>query len=32
MRFLSKAIAICSKEKARFDGKNNYKYSKLANF
>lgn len=32
IKFLLKPITICLEKKARFDNKNNYKYSKLANF
>lgn len=32
MKFLFKAIIVCSREEKRFNSNNNYKYSKLANF
>ena len=32
IRFLSKAVTVCSEKEKRFDGKNNHKYNKLANF
>lgn len=32
MRFLSKAITICSRKKIKFNCKNNHRYSKLVNF
>lgn len=32
MRFLHKVETVYSRKKTRFDCKNNYKYSKLANF
>lgn len=32
MKFLVKAVTICSREEKRFDYKNNHRYGKLANF
>ena len=32
MRFLPKAVTICFEKKEGFNCKNNYKYTKLANF
>ena len=32
MRFLPKAVTVCSREEEGFDCKNNYRHSKLANF
>lgn len=32
VKFLPKAVTICFREKEEFNCKNNYKYSKLANF